>query len=89
MRQEWMDIFFQEGYRFCKVKPEETGVFYKYYEEGFHLVMLIDAGAGCLPTPEQRDVMYPITSAGLHHILSQSRKPGRSYWIHNITSLRF
>ena len=37
MRNEWMEIFSQEGYRFCKVKPEETGVFYKYYEEGFHL----------------------------------------------------
>ena len=51
MRNEWMEIFSQEGYRFCKVKPEETGVFYKYYEEGFHLVMFIDgtasdAGAG-------------------------------------------
>ena len=42
MRNEWMEIFSQEGYRFCKVKPEETGVFYKYYEEGFHLVMFID-----------------------------------------------
>ena len=31
MRNEWMEIFSQEGYRFCKVKPEETGVFYKYY----------------------------------------------------------
>ncbi len=39
MRNEWMEIFSQEGYRFCKVKPEETGVFYKYYEEGFHLVI--------------------------------------------------
>ena len=42
MRNEWMEIFSQEGYRFCKVKPEETGVFYKYYEEGFHLVMFIE-----------------------------------------------
>ena len=25
MRNEWMEIFSQEGYRFCKVKPEETG----------------------------------------------------------------
>ena len=46
MRNEWMEIFSQEGYRFCKVKPEETGVFYKYYEEGFHLVMFIDGMNG-------------------------------------------
>ena len=50
MRNEWMEIFSQEGYRFCKVKPEETGVFYKYYEEGFHLVMFIDGTNGYLPT---------------------------------------
>lgn len=67
MRQEWMDIFSQEGYRFCKVKPEETGVFYKYYEEGFHLVMLIDAGAGCLPTPEQLQVMQERVQELFYH----------------------
>lgn len=57
MRNEWMEIFSQEGYRFCKVKPEETGVFYKYYEEGFHLVMFIDGTNGYLPTMGQLQVM--------------------------------
>lgn len=52
-----MEIFSQEGYRFCKVKPEETGVFYKYYEEGFHLVMLIDSMNGYLPAMGQLQVM--------------------------------
>lgn len=42
---------------FCKVKPEETGVFYKYYEEGFHLVMFIDGTNGYLPTMGQLQVM--------------------------------
>ena len=57
MRNEWMEIFSQEGYRFCKVKPEETGVFYKYYEEGFHLVMFIDGTNGYLPMMGQLQVM--------------------------------
>ena len=47
-RNEWMEIFSQEGYRFCKVKPERPRCFYKYYEEGFHLVMLIDSMNGYL-----------------------------------------
>ena len=65
MRNEWMEIFSQEGYRFCKVKPEETGVFYKYYEEGFHLVVFIDGTNGYLPTMGQLQVMLPGRISGV------------------------
>ena len=37
MRNEWMEIFSQEGYRFCKVKPEETGVSINFMRRGFIL----------------------------------------------------
>lgn len=67
MRNEWMEIFSQEGYRFCKVKPEETGVFYKYYEEGFHLVMFIDGTNGYLPTMGQLQVMQERVQELFYH----------------------
>ena len=67
MRNEWMEIFSQEGYRFCKVKPEETGVFYKYYEEGFHLVMFIDGTNGYLPMMGQLQVMQERVQELFYH----------------------
>lgn len=67
MRNEWMEIFSQEGYRFCEVKPEETGVFYKYYEEGFHLVMLIDSMNGYLPAMGQLQVMQERVQELFYH----------------------
>ena len=67
MRNEWMEIFSQEGYRFCKVKSEETGVFYKYYEEGFHLVMFIDGTNGYLPTMVQLQVMQERVQELFYH----------------------
>ncbi len=30
------------GYRFCRIPPEEATVFYKYWREGFHVVMAVD-----------------------------------------------
>lgn len=45
------------GYRFCRVKPEETGVFYKYYQEGFHVVMTIDFMHGYQMSVEQHRIM--------------------------------
>lgn len=47
------EFLFQEGYRFCKVKPEQVGVFYKYVQEGFHIVMLLDRTRGYTISPEQ------------------------------------
>lgn len=47
------DFLYQQGYRFCKVKPEQVGVFYKYVQEGFHIVMLVDRTQGYTLSIEQ------------------------------------
>ncbi|MDD6056959.1 MAG: rhomboid family intramembrane serine protease [Clostridiales bacterium] len=46
----------QDGYRFCKAKPKEAEVFYKYYQEGFHVVVVIDLTQGYRITAEQQRV---------------------------------
>lgn len=42
MDKIFTDIFAADGYRYCKAETEELNVFYKYYEEGFHVVLLIE-----------------------------------------------
>ena len=59
--------FLRKDIVFCKVKPEETGVFYKYYEEGFHLVMLIDSMNGYLPAMGQLQVMQERVQELFYH----------------------
>lgn len=53
MQKEWEVIFFHDGYRYFKVIPEETGVFYKFQQEGFHAVILVDLEHGYSLTPKQ------------------------------------
>ena len=36
------DVFQREGYRFCEGRPVSPGVYYKYYKEGFHVVLTYD-----------------------------------------------
>ena len=36
------DTFTRYGYRFCKAGTEELNVFYKYYEEGFHIALVVE-----------------------------------------------
>ena len=67
MKEKFTEIFSGEGYRFCKVKTEGTGVFYKYYEEGFHVVMLINQEAEYLPAPEQLKVMQERVQELFYH----------------------
>ena len=40
MNREIEQAILTEGYRFCRVQPENIGVFYKYYQQGFHVVMM-------------------------------------------------
>ena len=35
-----------EGYRYCQTNLAEAGIYYKYYQEGFHLVMAVDLSGG-------------------------------------------
>ena len=41
MNREIEQVILAQGYRFCTVQPENVGVFYKYYQQGFHVVMMI------------------------------------------------
>lgn len=50
-------MFLRQGYRFCKVLPDGIGVFYKYYQEGFHVVMIINQKQGYSVIPEQLNAM--------------------------------
>lgn len=55
MQLEIEKVFEIEGYRNCRVQPEEVKVYYKYFEEGFHVVMVIDMEKECWMTPEQHE----------------------------------
>mgnify|MGYP002322269408 FL=1 len=35
-----------EGYRYCHTNLAEAGIYYKYYQEGFHIVMAVDLSGG-------------------------------------------
>lgn len=35
-----------EGYRYCQTNLAEAGIYYKYYQEGFHIVMALDLSGG-------------------------------------------
>ena len=35
-----------EGYRYCHTNLAEAGIYYKYYQEGFHIVMAVNLSGG-------------------------------------------
>lgn len=35
-----------EGYRYCQTNLAEAGIYYKYYQEGFHIVLAVDLSGG-------------------------------------------
>lgn len=57
MNREIEQAILTEGYRFCRVQPENIGVFYKYYQQGFHVVMMISLEDTQALTVEQHQVM--------------------------------
>ncbi|MGN0142905.1 MAG: rhomboid family intramembrane serine protease [Roseburia sp.] len=57
MQKEIQEMFLENGYRFCPAAPEEIGIFYKYYQEGFHVVLTVDAGNGYELTPEMHAIL--------------------------------
>lgn len=67
VRREIDAVFGKEGYRFCKGKPEEIGIYYKYYQEGFHVVMVIDAEHGYEIAPEQHRIMEERIMGNFYH----------------------
>lgn len=67
IRGEIDNVFTQEGYRFCKGKPEEIGIYYKYHQEGFQVVLVIDFEHGYQMTPEQHQMMQERIMANFYH----------------------
>lgn len=67
VRNEIAAVLGREGYRFCKGKPEEVGIYYKYYQEGFHIVMVIDAEHGYEIAPEQHRIMEDRIMGSFYH----------------------
>ena len=57
MNREIEQAILTEGYRFCRVQPENIGVFYKYYQQGFHVVMMISLEDTQALTVEQHQVI--------------------------------
>lgn len=53
---ELADVFAREGYRFCMGNPKEVRIYYKYYKEGFHVVLSVELSGGYQMTPEQNAV---------------------------------
>ena len=67
VRREIDAGFARYGYRFCKGRPEEVGIYYKYYQEGFHVVMVIDMEHGYEMTPEQHRMMEERVMGSFYH----------------------
>lgn len=67
VRREIDAVFVKEGYRFYKGRPEEIGVYYKYHQEGFHVVMVVDAEHGYMITPEQHHMMEERIMGSFYH----------------------
>lgn len=57
----------REGYRFCPGRPVEPGVYYKYYREGFHVVLVIDPENDGRITPEQHQAIETQVLGSFYH----------------------
>ena len=42
MKEQFKNVFYEQGYRLYRLQNSEVSVFYKYYQEGFHLVMVLE-----------------------------------------------
>lgn len=61
------EMFCREGYRFLKGKPEEVGLYYKYWNEGFYVVLVIDLRHGSCVTAEQHRIMEERVKGNFYH----------------------
>lgn len=60
-------VFAREGYRFCQGNPKEVGIYYKYYREGFHVVLSVELSGGYQMTPEQQRIMEERVMSSFYH----------------------
>lgn len=55
------------GYRFRPGIPQEIGIYYRYYQEGFHVVLTVDQRQGYVLTPEQHDAVTQRVMGSFYH----------------------
>lgn len=71
IREKIQEVFFGEGYRSFEVNPEALSVFvtvfYKYYKEGFHIVMVVDMERGFSMSGEQHRIMADHIKSIFYH----------------------
>ena len=68
MNREIEQVILAQGYRFCTVQPENVGVFYKYYQQGFHVVMMISLDDTKTLTIEQLHIRDSIHQKPAHTV---------------------
>lgn len=61
------NVFAREGYRFCRGNQEETGVYYRYEQEGFRVVLCVDLSRGYRMTPWQQRIMEENVLSSFYH----------------------
>lgn len=57
MNKHMETVLLKEGYRYLEDKQQEIDIFYKYYEEGFHICMVIDEKHAYMVKPEQHQIL--------------------------------
>lgn len=67
MVRKLAEQFTQMGYRFCPSKPEEVGIYYKFFQEGFHVCLVVDGGHGFVLTPEAHQKIVENTMNLFYH----------------------
>lgn len=55
------------GFRAMQGSPEEITIYYRYYKEGFHVVMAADLTGGYNMTPEQHHILEERVMASFYH----------------------
>lgn len=61
------EAFKNAGYRFLQGRCKEIRIYYRYHQEGFHAVILVDQTQGYSMTPEQKDYMEEWTMSKFYH----------------------
>ena len=59
-------LFMQLGYRFLPSNLKDAGIYYKYYQEGFHVVLAMDVSTGKIITAEQHKAMVERMLSGFY-----------------------
>lgn len=67
IQREIDTLLTQLGYRFFQNNLSDTGIYYKYYKEGFHVVVAMDLRAGNVITPEQHKIMIEQILGSFYH----------------------